>query len=402
VLGTLFKKTRGVYRKLHMSNRDDFPKKIRTAVAARASWLCSFTGCAKPTVGPSEEFSDAVTPIGRAAHICGAAPGRGSRRYVASMTAEERAGIDNAIWLCANHADLIDRDEATYSIETLRAMKREHEAFCAQMIRSGTRHDLGACLLAIGPNIICTGDIQNISAGSWTLRLKHFVLGDVHKVVSFIDRFEMAAPDDRYLLSNELGDGRVLLQAPSLTKQNDGYNLLCPVAPSFPRVDVRDLGSDMALHPETHDIYLDDKGNIARVSGLEYLPQKVQSLLSMQRGESVFDPTFGMRFFEYFESFKESPWLALLLTLDVVRQAAIPHRNSILDRQSTPLRCVNRVRRFELLSETPKDNRLPVRVDLEVQGVGRWQRDLLIYMPTKEQMDMRAQVLAGRTPLSAS
>ena len=39
----------------------------------RASWHCSFTGCAKPTVGPSEESSEAVTMIGKAAHICGAA-----------------------------------------------------------------------------------------------------------------------------------------------------------------------------------------------------------------------------------------------------------------------------------------------------------------------------------------
>jgi hypothetical protein len=53
--------------------------------------------------------------IGKAAHICGAAPGPGSRRYDSSMTAEERAHIDNAIWLCADHADLIDRDEVTYS-----------------------------------------------------------------------------------------------------------------------------------------------------------------------------------------------------------------------------------------------------------------------------------------------
>jgi hypothetical protein len=379
-----------------MSNRDDFSKKTKTAVAARASWHCAFTGCAKPTVGPSEESSEAVTLIGKAAHICGAAPGPGSRRYDASMTPEERAAIDNAIWLCADHADLIDRDKVTYSVERLRAMKREHEVSCAKGVRLGKSHDLGAGLLAIGPDIICTGDIQNISAASWTLRLKHFVVGDVHELVSFIDGFAKVGLDDRYLLSNELGDGRVLSQAPDLTKQNGGYSLLCPVAPSFPRVDVQDLGSDKALHPETGDLYLDGKGNLARVSGLEYLPQKVQSLLSVQRGESVFSPTFGIRFFEYFESFKGSPWLALLLMLDVVRQATIPYTDSLLNKKYTPLRCVTRVHGLDLLSETPKDNRLPVRVDFEVQGLGRWQRDLSVYMPTREQMDKRAQQLAER------
>jgi hypothetical protein len=376
-----------------MSNRDDFSEKTKKAVAMRASWRCSFDGCGKPTVGPSEESSEAVTMIGKAAHICGAAPGPGSRRYNTSMAPEQRASIDNAIWLCADHADLIDRDEVTYSVEALHAMKREHEASCAKGVRLGKSYDLGAGLLAVGPHIICTGDIQNISAASWTLRLKHFVAGDVHELVSFIDGFAKTESDDRYLLSNELGDGRVLLEAPSLSKQNDGYSLLCPVAPSSLRVDVKDLGSSFALHPETGDWYADGRGNLARVSGLEYLPQKVQSLLSVQRGESAFNPTFGIRFFEYFETFKGSPWLALLLKLDVVRQAAIPYTDSMLQRQDTPLRCVARVHSLELLSETPNENRLPVRVDLEVQGFGRWQRDLSVYLPTKEQMDKRSQLL---------
>jgi hypothetical protein len=217
----------------------------------RACWHCSFTGCRRLTVGPSEESSEAVTMIGKAAHICGAAPGLGSRRYDDSMTPEQRAHIDNAIWLCADHADLIDRDEVTYSVETLRAMKRDHEAAIWQAVRARTAHDLGGGLLGIGPDIICMGDIQNISASSWTLRLKHFVAGDVHEVVSFIDGFANTEGGDRYLLSNELGDGRVLSEAPSLSKHNDGYSLLCPVESSFPRVDVQDLGSSVALHPET-------------------------------------------------------------------------------------------------------------------------------------------------------
>lgn len=291
----------------------------------------------------------------------------------------------------------MDRDEVTYSVEKLRAMKREREAICAMEVRLGKSHDLGAGLLAIGPDIICTGDIQNISADSWTLHLKHFVVSDVYELASFIDRFAKIDSEDRYILSNEMGDGRVVLKAPSLTKQNDGYALLCPVAPSAPRVDVQNLGSDMAIHPESNDLYLDSKGDIARVSGLDYLPQKVQSLLSMQRGENVFAPTAGIRFFEYFEAFKGSLWLALLMKLDVIRQAAIPHTESVMNRQDTPLRCVTRVHSFELLSETPKESRLPVRVDLDIQGLGRWQRNLSIYMPTKEQMEKRAQLLAERS-----
>ena len=119
----------------------------------------------------------------------------------------------------------------------------------------------------------------------------------------------------------------------------------------------------------------------------------------MQRGESVFAPTAGIRFFEYFEAYRGSPWLNLLMTLDVIRHAAIPYTDGISKGPHTSLQCVTRVHGFELLSETPVDHRLPVRVDLEVQGVGRWQKDLSVFMPTKEQMDTRAKLQAKRSLL---
>jgi hypothetical protein len=43
---------------------------------------------------------------------------------------------------------------------------------------------------------------------------------------------------------------------------------------------------------------------------------------------------------------------------------------------------------------------LPVRVDFDVEGLGRWQQDLSIYMPTREQMDERARILAERPSLA--
>jgi hypothetical protein len=108
---------------------DDFPQRVKSAVALRAAYLCSFAACGQRTAGPSDESPVAVANIGEAAHICGARPG--SRRYVESMTPEERSSIHNAIWLCVHHARLIDRDEATFTIEQLLQMKRGHEALCA-------------------------------------------------------------------------------------------------------------------------------------------------------------------------------------------------------------------------------------------------------------------------------
>lgn len=201
------------------------------------------------------------------------------------------------------------------------------------------------------------------------------------------------------MLSYQLGDGRALSAAPILKNQPEGYTLLCPVEPGCPRIDAQNLGSSFALHPETNDWYVDETRNLARVSGLKALPQYVRSALSMQRGENVFAPTAGMRFFEYFEQYAGSSWLDRLMTLDVIRQAAIPVKSAAGEVQRTPLQCVTRVHSFELLSLTPESNRLPARVDFEVQGVGRWKHDFSIYMPTKEQMTERAKVLAERPQL---
>lgn len=120
------------------------------------------------------------------------------------------------------HLDTIRKDPQLrnqYSIERLHSMKGEHEESCAKVIRTGASKDLAAGLLALGPDVVCMGDIENISARSWALRLKHFVKGDVHSVIAFISNFAKAAEWDKYILSNELGDGRVLSGAPSLEKQ---------------------------------------------------------------------------------------------------------------------------------------------------------------------------------------
>lgn len=367
-----------------MNNRDNFSERVKQAVAARAGWHCSFAGCAKLTIGPSEDAPHASTKIGEAAHICAASPG--GRRYDPSMTSEERSGISNAMWLCSDHAKLIDRDEATYTADKLRAMKREHELAGARAVRTGSSAELVTGLVAIGPDIVCTGSLTRIDADGWTLGLSHFLIGDLHRVISFIGNFAGEATDRKYILSNELGDGRVLVAAPSLSKLADGYSLQCSIAPGFPRISVQKLGIDLAVDPKTNDLCLNESGSLDFVSGPAGFPQRVRQVLSMQRGESPFYPTFGMRFFEYFEAYRGSPWLDLLFKLDVIRQVSIPFEDHLTGQQQTALPSVTRVHNVELLGDVPVENRLTVRVDFEVDGLGRWQRELSIYMPTAEQM----------------
>jgi hypothetical protein len=266
-------------------------------------------------------------------------------------------------------------------------MKRSHEGMCAESVRRASREErLTDDLVAFGPSVICTGELLGVDASSWSIQVKHFVEGDLAGLIAFIDQFEKLPLGDRCVLVNALGDGRVLSSTPAATKGGDGYLVRCPVAPSFPRIEAQRLGSDFAISPKTKDLYLDAKGQIARVSGVDALSQKVLSCLSLQRGESPFHGDYGVRFAQYFEAFRGSPWLGQLLKLEAIRQAAIPYHDALQNRDYTPLQCVERVWAIEALADAPEGQWLPIRVDFEVRGLGRWQHELSICVPSVESL----------------
>ena len=318
---------------------------------------------------------------GVAAHIHGAASGPGSRRYLASMTPEERSDISNAIWLCTYHADLIDGDEVTYTADELRAMKREHEAVLFENQRNARRAGKSIPdLIALGPDVVFVGEFLGVENATWNFHLQNFIGGDVHTLIGYIDRFSQSAVMDRYVLVDSLGDGRVLRSTPSITKEKTGgYTVRCPILPSADRISASDLPADLALS-DKHDLMVKN-GSIATVSGLEALPQKIKTCLSHQRGESPFHRDFGTRFAEYYRLLSGSPWFEQFLKLEVIRQAAIPYIDPILNRQYTALQCVNRVFGIKVLADAPSNNWLPIQVDLDVEGVGRWQHDLSVCVP---------------------
>ena len=289
-----------------MTARDDFSQKTKRFVALRAGYMCSFAGCSQLTTGPSDESSWAVAGIGDAAHICAASPG--GKRYDASMSPKERSHIDNAIWLCANHARLIDRDDVAYAADDLRQMKRAHEAACAEKVRWSEGQSVPVDdLIALGPGIVAIGEILAFDGSSWDILLRHFVIGDVRTLIGYADGFASARDGDRYVLVNAIGDGRELTAAPAVTRTERGYQVRCSVAPSSPRTAAQQLGSQWAISPKTNDLFVEN-GQIARVSGLASLPQVVTSCFSMLRGESPFHPDYGTRLAEYYDAFRGSPW----------------------------------------------------------------------------------------------
>ncbi|MPQ72651.1 hypothetical protein [Acetobacter senegalensis] len=364
-----------------MSNRDEFSKKTKEAVALRANHHCSFRNCPQPTSGPSDESPQGVNMIGKAAHIHAAASGPGARRYLASMTHNERTHITNAIWLCATHADLIDRDEVTYTADVLRAMKSEHEAKCAERQRNAlSAGEPSPDLIAIGPDIVFVGKFLGVEGEVWSFHLQSFIGGDVHTLITFADCYDKTATSDRFVLVNELGDGRALRAKPSVTRETTGgYTVRCPVFPSAERISAADIPKSWALS-DSHDL-MTNNGNWTMVSGVDALPQQLKTCLSHQKGESPLHRDFGTRFAEYYNLLSGSLWLDRYLNLEVIRQASIPYIDPTNNQQYTPLLCVERVFAIKILSDTPTKNWLPIRVDLSVKGLGRWQHDLSVCIP---------------------
>jgi|GEM_PF-2309619 len=104
--------------------RENFNNEIKRALAQRAGYRCSICNCL--TIGPSAESDDSVNLTGVAAHIAAAAPG-GRRFNDLPINSTERSSISNGIWLCANHADLIDGDETVFTSSLLKDYKAKHE-----------------------------------------------------------------------------------------------------------------------------------------------------------------------------------------------------------------------------------------------------------------------------------
>lgn len=356
--------------------RDDFSARTIRTLQDRAGCRCSMPGCGALTIGPSEESPEKSTNLGVASHICAAAPD--GPRYDPSMTAAERAHIFNGIWLCVFHSVLIDRDKHSFPVSALHAMKKAHEEAIKLEHRSGNGFLQHADFIAVGPGIVGLGELVGTTGNNWSVRIDHFVVGELSKLIILIESFEKQKHEDRYIIINALGDGRQLATAPSWKKNGTSIELTFAVENRYPRKNAHHLGSTLATN-SLNDIFVDN-GDLAVVSGINALPQKIRTVLSFIRGESPFYPSAGTRLKEYFDEFENSPWLVHWLKLEVIRQSCIPYHDRVLKNTSTPLECVNKV--YDVRPGTHNsENWREFYFELDVEGIGVWKETLSIFVP---------------------
>ncbi|MGH9460197.1 MAG: hypothetical protein ACRD1X_03205 [Vicinamibacteria bacterium] len=104
--------------------RDEFPERVKRALAARAGYLCSRPECRASTIGPGDGPTGIIN-VGEAAHITAASSD--GPRYDPSLTPEQRRSIDNGIWLCSSCADMVDHSPRGFSTSHLRAWRHQAE-----------------------------------------------------------------------------------------------------------------------------------------------------------------------------------------------------------------------------------------------------------------------------------
>jgi hypothetical protein len=380
---------------------NDFPQRVRQAIAFRAQFVCSFPDCDSITVGPSSASDAGYVTSGEAAHIHAASAD--GPRYLATMTRDECVSIRNAIWLCARHHAIVDGDPVAYPADRLRQWRdaREKQAKAdheAGRSRSGPL--LGSDLISIGPDICAVGEIVGSSGSQWEVRLDEFVFGDVRSLTAFSEAFEGRSHLDRFVLVESFGEGRVLAAAPGWRREGNSFLLRLEVCPPASRISAQELGTDIAL---TDDGDIASHGGI--VGGAEALPQKIRLCMSYQKGGSILFTDFGSRLSEFVALYGDSPSLDRLLTLEAIRLACIPYRENFLGKELeyTPFQCVSRVVSFRFLARGAIGEWWPASIELDVVGLGRWKNDLKIYLgkhpppppPAPPSADPRNSSLAG-------
>lgn len=117
-----------------MAKPPDFSADTIRLLCERSAMICNNPICATITVGPSNASGSLKLKLGEAAHI--RAKGKGAR-YDKNMNDQQRASIDNGIWLCANCHTLIDKnDGADFSVSQLERWKADHEEMIHSLLLS--------------------------------------------------------------------------------------------------------------------------------------------------------------------------------------------------------------------------------------------------------------------------
>lgn len=360
-----------------MNNRDDFSSKIKRILAGRVAWKCSFPGCTNATIGPGNETKEDVVILGEAAHITAAAPN--GPRYDPSMSTDERKSINNGIWMCRQHARLIDSDFINYSVSTLNQWKQlaENQAYENLRLPQKNPINISSTLIQLGYEIVFEGYWKYADEQIWKFVLNNYVYGDEYKLKEYCSNFASIDEIQKFIIIESQGDGRIIIDNPSW-EFNEKLELTIKVAQKTKRVDPSTLGYDLAIGRNGN--LLLDNGDLGTVSGEKLAIQIMSIVLSTSRRENQFYPHFGSIFRKYFSDYKDKvDYLHRLLKLEISRLSTIPELHKEEDK-SPILNFINRILEIEIRDIKPSNKRIDVNLKVEWGNNDIWKGEVWIYV----------------------
>lgn len=352
--------------------RDNFSNKTKDILAKRVAFKCSFLGCHKTTIASGHENSSDITNLGEAAHIYAASPN--GPRYDPNMTFEERASIDNGIWMCRHHARIIDADHINYSAETLKQWKKiaEENSFKALELNLAEKVHIPTTFISLGNDIVFEGVWTSANENIWEFNIKGFILGTIENIKSFNE--DVISEYSRFIIIESQGDGRKIEGKLNWKIYNDEYYISVTPKDKASRTTPYEM-SDISM-----DLNFED-GDFKIVKGEECAKQFITIALSTQIGDLKFAPLLGSYISFYYWTFKENvKLLKRLIKLEVIRLISISFYDSVSGKETPQLDFINRILDIEILDINPLNEKLPIKIKLEWGDGKTWEDILNIYI----------------------
>ena len=363
------------------NKRDDFSPNTKRIMAERVAWRCSYPNCSQITIGPDSSNANKKINNGIAAHIHAAA--ENGPRYDPDMTSEQRKDINNGIWMCRNHGNLIDADSSQFPANTLRIWKYKAERIAAENLKipNNNYSENATTLLQIGSQIIFNAEWESVSANEWQFKLEEAVIGDLNLLTKYILSFK-PNEGESFIIVESQGDARIISDI-NLKSSILSLNVNDKLTATNPNL----LGRDYARS---------DENKWVEVKGKDTAINLVKNCLSIIKGGIAHDPEFGSLATEYYHKYKENTaLLSRLLKLEMVRLSLIPIHGSLFhkdNKQAPPLLFVERFLDVNVKSNELVDSRLRVDVSLEWGNNEKWSGTIqVLIMNEAEYINMREQ-----------
>jgi hypothetical protein len=356
-------------------SRAEFSQSVKDSVAGRVGWRCSFPNCHIPTIGPSQDDPAKTINLGEAAHIYAASPN--GPRANPDMDDTQRSSIENAIWLCRQHARLIDRDPELYSAETLLSFKLSAEKSAHEQLRDMQGNDQGIndTYIALTNEILFKGAWMLADENIWTFKVGNFVQGNIHRLQQISISYDEVLYWDKFIAIESQGYGRALEKLSWRLNEKNQHEIICQVGPKAPRRDPNKFGGDLLFDPITRDLVMKD-GDFVMVTGKDSALQSLQLLLASQVGDWIEFPHVASHFSQYCNQFSTQPdILNHLIKTEIIRLMTVVFQTK-KDEPSPELSFIDRVIHVDVREINVDKKIARLYLELEFGNFEHWKGEL--------------------------